>query len=231
MLDTISYDRLIGSLTADLTPVKPLRAFFALRAALWLGMVGAAAGVLALFADLPMVAVRMSHGPDMWLAMSGAALTAVLGAIAAFQLSLPDRNPRWALLPLPALVLWLGASGLGCLRSVVEMGVFEHIWGEVSHCLMFILWISVPLSLALLVMLRRGYSLWPNLTGLVAGIAVAGACVALLNLAHPHDPSVISIAVHGLGIVIVMIINRLTGGWIFAANSSAPFSPNQAKKN
>lgn len=214
MTDALSHERLIGALAADLKPVKPLRAFVR-RAAVWLGVVVAMAGILSLFADLPGVAARLTAAPDMWLSMSGAALTAILGAIAAFQLALPDRKPWWALLPLPGLALWLGASGLGCLRTVVEMGAYDHIFAESRACLVTILAVSIPLSIALIFMLRRGYSMRPNLTGFVAGIAVAGAAVSLLNLIHPHDPSVIGLAVHGAGVVIVAAANRLLGGRIF----------------
>lgn len=218
MSESATYEKLIGALTGGLKPVQPVRGLMP-HAAAWLGIVLVSAGLLALFADLPAVAARLSAAPDMWLAASGAALTAIFGAIAAFQLSLPDRNPRWALLPLPGLILWLSASGLGCLRSVVEMGVYEEIFAESQACLVFILAMSIPLSAAMLVLLRRGYSLQPNLTGLVAGIAVAGASVTLLNFFHPHDPSVIGIAVHGVGVAMVVTANRIMGGRIFSAGA------------
>lgn len=209
-----SHAHLIDALAADLKPVKPLRAFV-LRAGVWLGLVAVSAGILALFADLPVMAKAMTAAPDMWLAMIGSALTAVLGAIAAFHLSLPDRKPFWALLPLPGLLFWLGASGLGCLRTVVEMGAYEEIFAETRACLVFIVGMAIPLSVALILMLRRGYSLRPNLTGMVAGMAVAGASVTLLNFVHPHDPSVIGIAVHSAGVVMVAAANRIAGGRIF----------------
>lgn len=218
MPDAITHEKLIGALAADLKPVRPLRRV-APQAAVWLGVVVVMAGLLAQFADLPDLAARLTVAPDMWLAVTGAALTAMLGAIAAFQLALPDRKPWWALLPLPGLALWLGASGLGCLRTVVEMGMYEEIFAEARACLVIILALSVPLSIALIVMLRRGFSLRPNLTALTAGIAAAGAAVALLNFIHPHDPSVIGIAVHGVGVAIVAIANRIMGGRIFNAGA------------
>ena len=216
MPDAITHEKLIGALAADLKPVRPLRRV-APQAAVWLGVVVVMAGLLAQFADLPDLAARLTVAPDMWLAVTGAALTAMLGAIAAFQLALPDRKPWWALLPLPGLALWLGASGLGCLRTVVEMGMYEEIFAEARACLVIILAVSVPLSIALIVMLRRGFSLRPNLTALTAGIAAAGAAVALLNFIHPHDPSVIGIAVHGVGVAIVAAVNRIMGGRVFNA--------------
>lgn len=215
MQDAITHEKLIGALAADLKPVRPVRGV-APRAAVWLGLVVLMAGLLAQFADLPDMAARLSAAPDMWLAATGATLTAMLGAIAAFQLTLPDRKPWWALLPLPGLALWLGASGLGCLRTVIEMGMYEEIIDESKACLVFILAVSVPLSAALIILLRRGFSLRPNLSALTAGIAAAGAAVALLNFIHPHDPSVIGIAVHSVGVAIVAIANRIRGGKILA---------------
>jgi hypothetical protein len=214
MPDANTHEKLIGVLSTGLKPVKPVHGFV-LQSVIWIGVDGVMAGILSLFADLPDVAARLMAAPDMWLAMTGAVLAAIFGAIAAFQLSLPDRKPWWALLPLPGLALWFSASGLGCLRVVVEMGMYEEIFAEARACLVIILAFSIPLSVALIVMLRRGFSLRPNLTGLVAGITVAGAAVALLSFVHPHDPSVIGIAVHGVGIAMVAIANRITGGRIF----------------
>ena len=48
--------------------------------------------------------------------------TTVSAAFAAFELSLPDRSRAWALLPLPAAALWVGASGLGCMRACMLPG-------------------------------------------------------------------------------------------------------------
>src|ERR1700740_635464 len=93
-----SHDRLIAGLTADLKPVRRLPAP-SLRALLWLpGVVGVALPP-ASFADLHGMAVRLTAAPDMWLAVTGSTLTAVLAAIAAFELSLPDASRGWALLP------------------------------------------------------------------------------------------------------------------------------------
>lgn len=211
-----SHAQLIETLTADLKPVHRLRPPY-VSAAIWLAAVAAAAALFALLVDWPVVAARLMTHPDLWLAMAGAGLTAILGAIAAFQLSLPDRKPYWALLPLPGLALWLGFSGLGCLRDIPEIGFSQQLFGELRICLSFIAGMSLPLSVLVIVLLRRGFSLRPELTGLSAGIAVAGASVALLSIVHPHDPTVIGIAVHIVAMLLVVFANRLMGGRIFAA--------------
>lgn len=211
-----SHAQLIEALAEDLTPVQRPRSPYA-YAAIWLAVVAFASGLFALLVDMSAVAAQLSAHPDVWLAMTGAGLTAVLGAIAAFQLSLPDRRPLWALLPVPGLVLWLTFSGLGCLRSVTEIGLSYQLFSELQVCLSFIVGMSLPLSGLVILLLRRGYSLRPGLTGLSAGIAVAGASVTLLNIIHPHDPTVIGIAVHAVAMLLVVSANKLAGGRIFAA--------------
>src|SRR6185295_4093671 len=99
-------------LASDLRPVHPLPPA-SKRAVIWLGFVVVAGLVLSLIADLSAFMNRLVMSPDMWLAMLGSALTAVLAAIAAFKLSLPDSPRIWAVLPLPAVLLWVFASGLG----------------------------------------------------------------------------------------------------------------------
>ena len=109
-------ERLISDLASALAPVRRLRPP-SVRAVIWLAVVAATAVVLAVVADLPAVWHRLGGAPDMWLAVTGSTLTTILAAIAAFQLSLPDARRTWALLPLPAALLWIVASGVGCLRT------------------------------------------------------------------------------------------------------------------
>jgi hypothetical protein len=200
------YEELVQALSADLVPVKRLRPPV-LRASGWLGAVVVTASVLALFSSLAAVAQRLTAAPDLGLAALGSLLTAVLAAVAAFQLSFPDRSPKWALLPVPAAVLWIGASGLGCLRTWLVPGTHDASLTEAETCLFFILGLSVPLSVLLLAMLRRAYSLWPRLTGALGGLAVAGASATILNLFHPYDAAATDLVVHAAAVAIVIVAN------------------------
>ncbi|MFZ0238040.1 MAG: NrsF family protein [Xanthobacteraceae bacterium] len=206
-----SSDRLVQALSADLAPVHRLAPPI-LRALTWLAIVAAAALALAMVADVGAMTRRLMAAPDLWLAAMGSVLTAVLAALAAFELSLPDRKVAWALLPLPALLLWIGASGMGCLRtwSVAETSPMPP--DQVGHCLIFILGFSLPLSLLLIVMLRRGFSLRPKLTAVIGGLACASAAATLLNFVHPYDAAATDLAVHGLAVTIVILANILFGG-------------------
>lgn len=203
--------RLVDNLAADLKPVRrvprPL-----VSAAMWLAVVIALAIVLAAFADLKAMSHRLMATPDMWLAVLGSTLTAVLAAIAAFEIDLPDRSPWWALLPLPAFALWVGASGMGCARGWLVPGTQTVSMDETMHCLRFIVALSVPLSGLIFLMLRRGYSLYPSLTGGLAGLAVASAAATLLNFFHPFDAAVSDLAVHAAAVGLVALVNNWIGG-------------------
>ena len=210
------HERLIHDLAADLRPVRRLRPP-GLRALAWLAAVGAAGAGLASISDLGAVRDRLAAAPDMWLALAGSAATAALAALAAFQLGLPDRRPAWALLPLPAALLWLGASGLGCLRGRVLPGVHPASLGDAMDCLAFILGLSMPLSALLVLMLRRAATLEPGLTAAMAGLASAAAAATLLALVHPFDASVTDLVVHAVTVLAVVAANRAWGGRLLGA--------------
>lgn len=205
-----AHDRLIGTLTADLQPVRRLMPPL-LRALIWLGLVALMAAGLASFANLPAMWHRLDAVPDMWLAVLGSIATAATAVLAAFELSLPDRSRAWALLPVPALALWVGASGLGCLRGYVLPGTQVADLGETRDCLIFIIGLSVPLSAALIVMLRRACSLTPTLTATMAGLASAAAAATLLNFFHPYDAAATDLLVHLTAVGIVVVAVRAFG--------------------
>ncbi len=213
--DPLIHDPLIRELAANLEPVRRLPPPV-LRAAGWLGAVAAIAVGLVVFADVHAMWERITAAPDMWLAVLGSAATAVLAAIAAFELSLPDASRGWAWLPLPGALLWLAASGFGCLRVwfLPETQVAEL--GEARDCLIFIISLSVPLSALLFMMLRRACPLRPGLTAAIGGLAVAAAAATLLNFFHPYDAAATDLTVHVIAVVLVVIANRALGGRIFA---------------
>ena len=201
-----AHEHLIRDLASDLGPVGRLRPP-TVRALGWLAVVAIVAVALARFADLPALASRLSASPDMWLALTGAIMTAVLAALAAFQLSLPDANRAWALLPLPAALLWVIASGIGCLRAWLLPGTHVAGWNEARDCLIFIIGISIPLSVLMFVMLRRACSLQPGLTAAMGGLATAAAAATLLNFFHPFDAAATDLAVHACAVALVIAAN------------------------
>jgi hypothetical protein len=215
----VSHDRLIRGLAADLRPVRRLPPPL-VRALLWLAVLLALAVGLGAFANLDAVWQRVSAVPDMWIAVVGSALTSILAAIAAFELSVPGAPRAWAALPLPAALLWVGASGFGCLRAWVAPATHVAEFGEARDCLIFIVSWSVPLSALLLIMLRRAYPLYPGLTAAIGGLAVAAAAATLLNFFHPFDAAATDLSVHAVAVVLVIAANRIFGGRIFAPSGS-----------
>jgi len=206
-----SNDRLIGALAEDLRPVRVLPPP-ALRTLLWLLLVAAVAAALALFADTTAVWHRMTATADISFAVIGSIATMTTAAFAAFALSLPDRSRAWALLPLPAAALWVGASGLGCLRGYILPDTHVATIGESRDCLVFIIGVSAPLAAVLVVMLRRAYSLAPLMTAAMAGLAAAAAAATLLNFFHPFDAAATDLAVHAVAVLIVVAAVQALGG-------------------
>jgi len=227
-----AHDHLIRGLAASLRPVRRLPPPL-FRALAWLAVVVALAIALAAFANLDAVWQRISAAPDLWLAVIGSTLTAILAAIAAFELSVPDAPRAWAALPLPAALLWVGASGFGCLRGWVAPQSHVAVMSETRDCLMFIVFLSVPLSALLLTVLRRAYPLYPGLTAAIGGLAVAAAAATLLNFFHPYDAAATDLVVHAVAVGLVIAVNRALGGRIFAVPALARIdvTPNRVGSN
>jgi hypothetical protein len=215
------HEALIRGLAAELKPAHRLRAPM-VRALAWLGVVAAIALGLAVFADLHAMWERITAVPDMWLAVVGSTATAILASIAAFELSLPDARRAWAWLPLPGALLWVAASGFGCLRAWVLPETHVAVLTESGDCLVFIVSLSVPLSALILFMLRRACPLQPGLTAAIAGLAVAAGAATLLNFFHPYDAAATDLTVHAAAVALVVIANRVLGGRIFAATHFSP---------
>ena len=214
-----AHERLIRHLVTDLIPVRRLQPP-SVRALAWLAAVVATAVALALIADLPALGRRLIAAPDMWLAVTGSAATAILATFAAFELSLPDAPRTWALLPLPAALMWIVASGVGCLRAWFVPGTHAADLNEARDCLIFIVGLSVPLSALLIIMLRRACPLHPKLTALIAGLSSAAAAATLLNLFHPFDTAATDLAVHVVAVAIVIVANRAFSGRLLTTNFS-----------
>jgi hypothetical protein len=119
--------------------------------------------------------------------------------------------------------MWLSAagSGAGCLRTWLVLGTHAAVLDDSKDCLVFILALSVPLSVLLLGMLRRGHTLRPGLTAAVAGLASAAAAATLLVLFHPYDASATDVAVHVFAVALVIIANRAYGGRMLQATTQS----------
>lgn len=211
---------LIAALSSNLTPVRRLRPPL-VRAFMWLML---AALVLAL--------IGMGHGlrPNLSqyfanitfvVGLSASLLTGILAAIAAFFVSLPDRSRLWAMLPVPSLVIWLASIGHQCLTNWVDVGPEGMKLGETAECFATLGLTSLPLSLALMLMLRYAAPLRPTRVILLGSLAVAGITASALSLFHALDATAM-VLMFNLGTALLILGAGTVFNFALSASSTAP---------
>ena len=208
---------LIETLVECATPVRRLRPPL-MRAGLWLA-----------FAALILVLVAIAHGlrsdlaiqmqrPLFLVGMMAALATGILAAIASFQISLPDSSRWWLLLPVPPLALWVSTIGYGCLTDWVSIGPDGVHMDEALRCLATLLMTSVPLSIAILLMLRYAALLRPTEVCVTGGLAVAAMTAFALSLLHDLDATIMilvwNLAVAALIAGLASLFGRSMLTWI-----------------
>ena len=210
-------ERVIATLAAQLQPVRRLRSPL-LRALLWLAVVGAAGGVLiAREVGLGIFLQRFAV-PRVAVEDFATALTAITAVIAAFELSVPGHSPRWVVLPVLPFLVWIGASGLGCVRNGLGLHGAAGLAGDSPHCFVFIAGASVPLALGLFWMLRRARPIAPLPVAALATLGVAASAAFMLQFFHPFDVTVIDLALHLSAVGLVVLIGTLWRRPLLAAD-------------
>jgi hypothetical protein len=216
----VTTPELIDMLCADAKPVRRLRPPL-VRAAVWLLFAGLVLVALAvLLGTRPDLAERLRQ-PTFVGALAGALLTGVLAAVAAFYLSLPDRSRSWLLLPVPALLLWISTIGYGCLTDWVSIEPDGVRLDTTLECFATLALASLPLSMALLVMLRHAARLYPTTVAMMGGLASAGVAATALSLFHELDASVM-VLLWNLGVAaLIVALGGIFGRSLFASNMPA----------
>lgn len=206
---------LIESLARGVAPVRRLRPPL-VRALGWLVLAALVLGLLAISQGIrPDLAQRLQQAQFV-ISLTGALLTGICAVIAAFMLSLPDRPRWWLALPAPALCGWLSTIGYQCLTNWITLEPGGMRLGETARCFATLVLASLPLSLALLVMLRYAAPLRPTAATLTGSLAVAAMTATALSLFHDLDASVM-ILVWNLGIAFVMVgLGSLFGRRLFS---------------
>ena len=209
MAESRDISELIGDLAGDLRPTGRLRSPW-IRTLFWFAVV--------LGVALALIGLRELFGwygsaDDPWVIPGALAsgATAILAAIAAFQLSLPDRSNAWALLPVPGFALWIGLNGLGCVASLSNPAVQGNV-PLFFTCISIIFALAIPLSAAMILMLRRARPLRPLPVAVLGGLAASAAGATLLVLVHPHDSAVLDLCAHTIAVAIVIGLNVLFRG-------------------
>jgi len=199
----ITTPDLISSLAANMKPVRRLRPPLT-RALCWLLLAAIVLVLLAVNQGIrPDLAQRL-HDPAFAAALAGAALTGVLAAVAAFLVSLPDRSRLWLLLHAPAVVIWLSNIGYQCFAQWISIGPDGISLGEATRCFATLVLTSLPLSLAMLVMLRYAAPLRPTAVTFMGSLAVAAVTAAALSLFHSVDATVM-ILMWNVGTAVVFV--------------------------
>jgi hypothetical protein len=220
MSNATRHDALIDALGAELTPVRRLLPPWR-RALSWLAIVVVLAAVLlARYGDSTMLH-RWQAAPDLCVAAVGAVITAITAALASFLLAVPGRSTHWAWLPVPSALLWIGASGLGCLRAHIPGMPVMSMHGA-NDCLIFIVSFSLPLSAVMIWLLRRACPLRPVLTAVTVGLASAAASASLLEICHNFDATASDLVMHALAVAIVVGANAAMGGRLLSKALSRP---------
>jgi hypothetical protein len=199
----ITTPELIEALAAGAKPVRRLRPPL-VRAALWLVL---AVGVLALLAlsrgPRPDLTEKLAE-PVFVVGIIASLVTGALAALAAFLVSLPDRSRAWILLPVPTLVVWVSTVSYGCLTRWVDIGPGGVSLGEAANCFATLLLTSLPLSIALFVMLRLAAWFRSMAVTLTGGLAVAAMTASALAFFHAFDATIM-ILVWNLGVALLIV--------------------------
>jgi hypothetical protein len=212
MASSDSHELLIRGLARDLEPVRRLISP-GRQLILWLACL---AGIYALveLTCVPTPTVqRLAASLDNCAGPVSSMITALLGAAAALVLSRPDRSPSWVLLPAPAAALWIACGAISCFKQEAVTGHDLELWGSPHACVFIILGAAIPLSVLLMTLLRCGYSLRPDSTSVLCGLASAAAAATISNVVHPHDVDAFDLALHGLAIGVIVVSNRMLGRW------------------
>lgn len=214
-----STEQLIARLAASAEPVKRLRPPL-VRAAFWLiGVAAIAAVVIPFWGDFALFDTKLRDA-KFALELVATLSTGIAAVIAAFELSLPDRSPAWAWLPVPPLVLWLATSGYNCWRDWIVLGDQGWHFGESAACFATIVGFSIPMGAVLLFLLARAKPLSPAPVAAMGGLGVAGLAAFFLDFNHPIDASFLDLGWHAAAIGLVIFGTSLFGRWHRAAASA-----------
>jgi hypothetical protein len=201
--------------------LRPIRRVWhpAVATAAWVGVafvvIALAVAFFGFRADL---SARLAAGFDL-PAILAAAATGVLAAFAAFQLALPDRDRRWALLPVPAAMAWLATMGWGCLQDLARFGPEGLRLATSFPCLAFIAGLGVPLTVGMLWLARHAAWFQPGPVAALGGLSAAALASVGLTLIHYLDAAVMVLVWHGMSVLLVTGLASFAGPRLMRAEA------------
>ncbi len=201
---------LISDLAARLRPVRRVWHPAASTVAWLLVVLVVLGGAVGWFGFRHDLAERLAGGFDMPQLLAATA-TGLLAAFAAFQLALPDRSRRWALLPLPAAAAWLGTLGWGCLADLARLGPEALRLTTSFPCLAFVVGFGVPLSAAMLWLARHAAPVRPIPVAALGGLSAAALANVGVSFVHHLEAAAMVLVWHGMAVLAVIAIASLFG--------------------
>jgi hypothetical protein len=200
---------------AGAKPVQRLRPPL-VRATLWLLLAFAVMALIAISHGFRPDIIHRLQQPVFVIGIAASLATGILAAIASFIVSLPDRSRLWLLLPVPTLIVWVCTISYGCLTDWVSIQPGGIRLGEAARCFATLVLTSVPLSLAMLFMLRYAALLRPTLVAAIGSLAVAAFTSAALSLFHALDATVM-VLMWNIGVAVVIVtLGAATGKKTFS---------------
>lgn len=195
----MNTDRLIETLTRDLTPAAPLPPPW-MRAAWWLlGTVAYLAVLILMMASPIDVATNGARWPLVFYHVA-AVLTALTAAAAAFASTVPGFSRRIFFFPIVAAGLWLGSLAGGAVQDWSRDAARLAAPGEWACVAMIVFGSALP-GVAMSMMLRRGAPLTPRLTAGIGMLASGTLASVAACLSHPHPSDAVTFVWHGVTIL------------------------------
>jgi len=201
---------LISRLAQGLKPVRRLPSPLAMLA-LWSLFCAAIMAAAVLVAGLREdFAAWLVNGFALY-SMISAALVALTAGYAAFELALPDRDQRWALLPVLPAIGWLVTMGWGCLADLARLGPEAFNLSISVPCLVFIIGLGLPMTATIILLTRHAALIRPTPVAALGGLSAAAFASLGLTVAHELNAALMVLVWHGIAVLVVTCIGALTG--------------------
>jgi hypothetical protein len=192
---------------------------------LWLAFAGLVIALIVMGHGLRPDLMPHLHQPAFAVTTAASLATGILSAIAAFVISLPDRSRWWFLLPMPALAVWVSTIGYGCLTDWVSLGPEGVRFGEELRCFSILVLTSVPLTIALGVMLRYAAMLRAGAVAMTGGLAIAAITASALPLFHNHDATAMILTWNLGTALLITAITSVFGRRLFGTLATRLLAP------
>jgi hypothetical protein len=215
MIDT---EGLIERLAEIREPARPLAPPWR-RTANWLAFaVPSIVLVVAVMSPRPDLIAKVGDARFL-IEQTGALLTALTAAVAAFAITVPGFERRVLLLPVIPAVAWLGTLTQGCLRDWIEFGADGLSLQPDWSCFPSIVLVGSVPAVAIAIMLRRGAPLRPHATTALGGLAAAGLGDFGLRFFHTQDASLMVVVWQVGTVVILSALAAMAGRYLLSWQS------------